>query len=107
MESLLETFLGGLLAIAILVAGVILGGWVLSVVWGWVMVPTFGLPTLSIPIAICLTSIVGYLTNSGEVIVAKIEKADDATSKFAHIISHCFVNPLAFLGIVWFVLLFV
>lgn len=34
-------------------------GWVLTVLWGWFVVPTFALPKLSIAVAIGLTLIVG------------------------------------------------
>lgn len=54
----------GWLLIAVLLTPVhwVLDGWVLSILWGWFAVPTFGLPALSIPTAIGLRVILGYLT---------------------------------------------
>lgn len=58
------------MAIALLVGGtifaiivsVLLNGYVLSVLWGWFIVPVFGLPALSIPVAIGLALVVSFLT---------------------------------------------
>jgi hypothetical protein len=36
----------------LLIAATILRGWALSILWGWFVVPVFGLPPLSIPQAI-------------------------------------------------------
>lgn len=38
-------------------------GYVLSILWGWFMVTTFALPPLTIPAAIGMSLIVGYLTH--------------------------------------------
>lgn len=38
-------------------------GYVLSILWAWFVVPLFGLPQLSIPLAIGISLIVGMLTN--------------------------------------------
>lgn len=38
-------------------------GYVLSVVWGWFAVPLFHLPPLSIPAAIGVSLVIGFLTN--------------------------------------------
>jgi hypothetical protein len=56
-------FTGALIGIpALLAVTAIWRGYVLSILWGWFAVPAFGLPTLSIPLAIGLALIVGYLT---------------------------------------------
>lgn len=39
----------------------IFGGWVLTVLWRWFIIPTFGLPALSIPLAIGINLVVGHL----------------------------------------------
>lgn len=41
----------------------ILNGWVLSVLWAWFLVPSFGLPALKIPAAIGIATVVGMLTS--------------------------------------------
>lgn len=48
--------------IALVVASSIWSGYVLSILWGWFIVPTFGLPMLSIPAAIGVALIAGFLT---------------------------------------------
>lgn len=37
-------------------------GYALSVLWGWFFAPTFNLPVISIPAAIGIAIIVGYMT---------------------------------------------
>lgn len=44
------------------VVSTIYSGWVLTVLWGWFIVSTFGLPALSIPLAIGLNLLVVLLT---------------------------------------------
>jgi hypothetical protein len=48
---------------AIMALSAIWRGYVLSIIWGWFIVPTFGLPALSIPVAIGLSVVVGMLTS--------------------------------------------
>lgn len=49
-------------SVALLAFGVMWEGAVLSVLWGWFVVPLFGLPPLSLPFAIGLALVVGLLT---------------------------------------------
>ena len=37
-------------------------GWALSILWGWFMVPVFHLPTLRIPTALGIATVIGMLT---------------------------------------------
>ena len=48
-------------AIALIAAIYVWSGYVLSVMWGWFIVPTFGLPALSIPTAIGVAMVAGML----------------------------------------------
>jgi len=48
--------------IGILVMSSIMNGFVLTKLWAWFMVPAFGLPQLSIPIAIGISIVIRYLT---------------------------------------------
>jgi hypothetical protein len=41
----------------------IFNGYVLSVLWGWFVVPTFGAPTLGVAPAIGIALVVGYMTH--------------------------------------------
>ena len=47
----------------IMVVSCLLRGWVLSILWRWFMVPTLGLPALSVPQAIGIALVVGMLTH--------------------------------------------
>lgn len=70
MTDFLTTLLAGLaalLGITLIVALIItvssiVNGYVFSILWGWFVVPTFGLAPLSIPAAIGLAMCVSYLT---------------------------------------------
>ncbi len=52
------------LGLVLLVALSIFGGWVLSILWGWFMVPIFGLVALKLSEAIGLSLVVGALAKS-------------------------------------------
>ena len=82
----------GLLVVAggSVVALALLRGWVLSILWGWFVVPTFNLPQLSIPIAIGLALVVGFLAHQS-IDVKSPERT--GAEKWAHI-AMFFVSPL-------------
>lgn len=48
--------------VALLVLSSLLRGYTLSVLWGWFMVPTLGLPHLSVVQAIGIAMVVSFLT---------------------------------------------
>lgn len=55
--------LGAIAAVPIIIAlSSIFNGYALCVLWGWFMVPTFGLPKISIPAAIGIALVIRYLT---------------------------------------------
>lgn len=47
---------------ALITVSAIWRGYVLSILWAWFVVPIFGLPALSIPIAIGIGLVVGFMT---------------------------------------------
>lgn len=64
MKASISLVITAVILSAILIAGVIVAnGWALATLWGWFIVPTFGLPSLSIPVAIGICLIVGFLTH--------------------------------------------
>jgi NhaP-type Na+/H+ or K+/H+ antiporter len=69
--------LGCIGILAVVVTGAVLGGLALSVMWDWFIVPTFDAPQLSIPAAIGIALVVGYLTHHGQT-SNKPEKKEDA-----------------------------
>lgn len=57
----------GKLALAILNMAYVIGcnifsGFVLSILWGWFIASTFGLPALTIPLAMGIMLVIGYAT---------------------------------------------
>ncbi|HVB19769.1 MAG TPA: hypothetical protein VNF51_00560 [Candidatus Paceibacterota bacterium] len=53
---------GFVFVVALIVISSICNGYALSVLWGWFLVPVFHLPQLSIPTAIGIALVIGYLT---------------------------------------------
>ena len=86
--------------IVLVVISSILRGYVLSVLWGWFVVPTFGLPALSIPIAIGISLILAFTTHQ---ISVKKEEDKSFGTQFSNIILY----PLLTLAIGWIVTLFI
>lgn len=57
------TILGGFVGVvAMMVISSLLRGYALSVLWGWFMVPTLGLPALSVVQAIGIAIVISFLT---------------------------------------------
>lgn len=98
-------FLGAIFGVTgLLVLTTILRGYVLSIMWGWFMVPTLGLPKLSIVQAIGIAAVISFLTyqdNSGT--VKKQRSASEAFTE-ALVIAACY--PLVVLLFGWVVHLY-
>lgn len=73
--------------------GLTWSGYVLSVLWGWFMVPVFHAPALRIPYAIGIAFIAAMLTHQ-----IRKEDPDTATS-----VIHSIVSPAFFLLFGWIV----
>lgn len=61
----------GKLSLAILNMAYVIGcnifsGFVLSILWGWFVVSTFGLPALTIPLAMGIMLVVSYMTKQAD-----------------------------------------
>jgi len=99
--------LAGFLFLVILVFGTfwvvvlstLFNGWVLSILWGWFMVPTFGLPTLSMPQAMGIALVVSYLTYHYNGVPAQ-EKEKTKAEKIISV-SMPILRPLFTLGFGW------
>ena len=75
-------------------------GFVLTKVWGWFVVPSFGLAALSIPVAIGLVCTMRLLTglyNQATV----FDKTDSTEESFGKAIGVMFIAPLILLAIAW------
>lgn len=98
-----QAFLGAVAMAAVaIIGGWLLSGWVLTILWGWFIVPTFGLPRLGIAPALGVSLVVGYLTRHWvDVKSPERTSAERWTRTFAITLS-----PLLSLGMGWVVHLF-
>jgi hypothetical protein len=96
MANLLAIVVGfGLIAAMSFVVSV-WQGYVLSVVWGWLVVPIFHLEPITILGAITLTLIVGFLTKQ-HIHCAK----DPDSNQLANAMGEAFIYPLIVLIFAW------
>ena len=73
-----------------------LNGWVLTVLWGWFMVPTFHLPELRVAPAIGLAYVVGFLTDA-------TPSEHEKSSSCSYILMSMVVRPVIALFFGWIV----
>lgn len=78
--------------VALFLAAVLVRGLVISVLWGWFVVPVFGLPALHVAPALGLAVLLNYLLNH---------------KKGAASLMDIFLGALAALGVGWVIQLFV
>ena len=98
------TILGGVVGIALLIAlASVWRGYVFSVLWGWFIVPIFGLPVLTIPVAIGVAMVVSFLTYQYQHNEDKRSQGD----RIASLVGVIILYPLLTLGIGWVVLQFI
>jgi len=95
--------LGGCLLMVLCVPiAVAVNGWVLSVLWGWFIVPQFGVDPLSIPVAIGISTVVGMIAKADTWNLAKREMDNPAIEAVAVAI----LSPLFALAFGWIITLF-
>jgi len=89
---------GGVLAL--LVIGAVWKGYILTVLWDWFMVPTFGLSPLALAPAMGLILLVSFLTHQSDAV-----KEPEGTSyeKTVKAISYTLLLPAMVLGCGWVV----
>jgi hypothetical protein len=92
-------------ALIVTIGGSIVNGYVLSVLWGWFVVPLFQAPQLSIPYAIGISFIIKML--SGERQSNTNNKDKDMTTLISESLSFTFVVPFMILLFGWIVTLFI
>lgn len=92
--------LAGIIALILIPLIAILQGWVLTVLWGWFIIPTFRAPELSIAVAIGLTLVIGMFKGIN---IKNAEKSSDdrLTEAIATVLM-----PFVFLFLGWIVQLF-
>jgi len=86
------------LAIAIPVS-ILWTGYVLAVLWGWFVVPTFGLPALSIPAAFGIALIASFTCKADTYDLAKEDKP--AGEQFVGMLAYSLLKPAAALVFGW------
>jgi len=79
--------------------GIIWSGFVLTNLWAWFIVPSFGVPALSIPAAVGLTIIASYLTHKSGI----IEDGKGMTEKIITSTTHMALKPALSLALGWVV----
>lgn len=89
-------------AVVIGIIGTLFGGFALSVLWGWFVVPVFDTPPLGIAQAIGLAMIVSFLTGK-----YKLHAGNDTAEKIADLFSEAFFMPTYALVIGWIIYQFV
>jgi len=96
--------LGGAVGfVALMVVSSILNGYVLSILWGWFVVPVFHLSPLTIVPAIGVALVVSYLTHQTNDCQ---EKERSTSEKIAYAVAVAVVKPLLALCLGWVVHLF-
>jgi len=87
----------------VIIVGSIAGGWALSTLWGWFIVPVFNLPPLTIVQAIGVSIVVGTLKGSSST------NSDSKKKETSELISAIFVallTPLFSVFLGWLLTLF-
>lgn len=91
-------YLFGLIGVSSIIAALAAWrGYVLSVLWLWFIVATFGVPAISIPAAIGIMLIVGMFKNTAKKNTHDVEESAWET------LGKGFVVPLIVLGMGWIV----
>lgn len=88
--------------IALVAAGTCLKGYVLTKIWARFIVPTFGLPILSLPIAIgiiCICNLLFSTHNSGK--TEYTDKDEKLKAQISDVFVYGFIQPVVILGIAW------
>jgi hypothetical protein len=78
--------------VALFILAILVRGFCLSVLWGWLIVPVFGLPALGIAPAIGLTVFLNYLLN---------HKKEESS------LGDVLLGPMLALGVGWVIHLFI
>lgn len=96
----------GLLVLVVvsIVVGAVMNGYVLSVLWGWFVVPIFNVPPLSVATAIGLSLAIGMLVKHGN---SSSEKKKETSDAIIEIVSAAVFAPLFTLFIGWIVKSFI
>lgn len=99
------TCLGAVLGWAfVVVTATILTGLVLQQLWAWFIVRTFGLPALSVPVALGVSTIVGMLTRQAQ---SDTKKEENTTKVIARAVASAYSEPPICLVFGWVIQSFI
>jgi hypothetical protein len=88
------------LIIGSVVYAAVVGAWVISILWGWFVTPTFGIPVPPLPMVMGLTLTAGYLTRNN-----RTQWKDHETDTGAELVS-LLIGPWLVLAVAWVIHLF-
>ena len=88
--------------LSLVAIGAVWRGYVLTILWGWFVVPTFGMSPLALVPAIGLSVVVGYLTHQYTPKAVKPED-DGKWDETVRAISHILRQPVFALLVGWVV----
>lgn len=91
-------------AAAAMAVAVTLNGYVISIIWGWFIVPIFGLPPLAIAEAVAVVLVARVIANPVSKSSGKTPDWEEWLSDF---IAYSVLGPFMILGLAWIVRLFV
>ena len=102
LESVVSGCLGlmivGAITPFIVIPHALLDGWVLQKLWGWFIVPVFGLPALSLAAAIGIGMTASYITHHSQV---RPKETQEGKAAVASMLWELFFRPLVALGLGW------
>ena len=81
--------------IAWIVLAIIVRGWVLTVLWGWFLVP-LGAPALSIPFALGISTIIGLFLQN-------VSRTKSEGSTVPNLVAQSLLGPLVSLLVGWII----
>jgi hypothetical protein len=99
MKTALAFCVFAVLFLCMFVAAFLLDGWVTQTVWGWFVVPIFGIRQINLAEAVGLGLVTGLFTH--QYIPTQRKKEDGSTNWEP--IAHLFLRPLLVLFIAWIV----
>lgn len=87
-----------ILAVILGVGATVWKGYVMTILWSWFLIPAFGFPILSIPVAIGITMVIALC------VAVPSKKSETDPGKLAGmVVAYGYLVPLFSLGIGWIV----
>lgn len=106
MKTVFYGVLAFLLLIAAIVGLIVYGGFAVSLLWGWLIVPTFSVPAITVVQGVGIALFVSYFLRG--VAMQKLEQDEDESvaEKCVNALGKSFFTISMFIGMGWVVSLF-